>query len=457
MNTITQETALRSEMQSQSRIRLAVAAFLVTLPAVLFYTILFRTAVDIPFFDSYGGLDFMNQLTQLGGFTAKLVFLLSVQFNEYKLVFGESLAWLQYDLWGRIDFNVMSAISNAFVLLLAFLLWKMFLPAHKDLGVRLALFIPASWLLFQLQYYEILNWGGAGLQHIPSTLFAFAAIYLLFQKTRKAFCGALACYVLAVASSGNGFLLLPIGLLALASGRRYARIVAWLIASAGCIAAYSYHYNMMSSQASPDHSILSALLHLRPVFVISFIGSAASVPFRAASFFLGAFLCIFFSWMARRGYIRRNPVVSYCVLFLLLTAVGVAGIRSDLGLVGSTSSRYTLFSILLLIFAWFAFVEEFLQYSRVSLMNNRTYLGAVAVAVLFCLFMDGVGIAMINFWDGQLIQGMTTFEHPNPPDSTDGPDVPWTKSHPGLKSSNPKDRNILFESIKLGVYRPPKL
>jgi hypothetical protein len=52
---------------------------------------------------------------------------------------------------------------------------------------------------------------------------------------------------------------------------------------------------------------------------------------------------------------------------------------------------------------------------------------------------------------------MTTFEHPNPPDSTEGPDVPWSKTHPELKSFNSKARAILFESIRLGVYRPPQL
>jgi hypothetical protein len=453
MNLTAQQTTLRPP----SRTRIAVTALFVAFPAILFYIILFRTAQDIPLYDDYGGLDFINKLTQLNGFTAKLSFLLSTQFNEYKLVFAEALTWLQYDLWGRVDFEVMSAISNAFVLLLALLLWKMFLPTHKDLGSRLALFIPVSWLLFQLQYYEILNWGGAGLQHIPSTVFAFAAIYLLFQKTRKTFCGAVACYVLAVASSGNGFLLLPIGLLVLASDRHYARIVAWLIASAGCIAAYSYHFSVMSSKASPDHSILSALTRLRPAFVIGFIGSAASIPFQSASFVLGAALCIFFGWMARRGYVRRNPAVSCCLLFLLLTAIGVAGIRSDLGLADSTPSRYTIFSDLFLIFAWFAIVEEFLQHTRVPLLHNRAYLGAVAAAVCFSLFMDAVAIVVIDNWDDQLIQGMTNFEHPNPPDSTEGPDMPSWKGHPKLEAFNPKARAVLFESIRLGVYRPPKL
>ena len=457
MRLVAQQAEARTALRPRSHTRVAVAALFVAFPAILFYTILFRTALDLPFYDNYGGLDFMNHLIQIDGFSAKVSFLLGTQFNEYKLVFAEVLTWLQYDLLGRIDFKVMGAISNGFVLLLALLLWKMFLPTHKDQGSRLALFIPVSWLLFQLQYYDILNLGGAGLQHIPSTVFAFGAIYFLFMKTRKAFCGALACYVLAIASSANGFLLLPIALLALIPTRRYARIVAWLIASAACIAVYTNHYSVMSSKSSPDHSIISSLLRLRPAFVIGFIGSAASIPFQSASFVLGISLCVFFIWMARRGYVRRNPAVSCCVLFLLLTAIGVAGIRSDLGLMGSTPSRYTMFSALFLIFAWFMIAEDFLQYSRVSLLNNRGYLGGTAVAVLFCLSMDAVGTVVINYQNSQLIQGMTTFEHPNPLDPTEGPDMPSWKGHPELEAFNPKARAILFESMRLGVYQPPKL
>jgi hypothetical protein len=436
---------------------MAVATILVAFPPILFYAILFRTVQDIPLYDGYGGLDFVNNLVKLHGFAAKLVFVLTSQFNEYKLVFGQLLVWLQFSLSGRVDFRVLSAISNAFVLLLGLVLWKMFLPREQDFARRLTLFIPISWLLFQLEYFEILNWGGAGLQHIPSTVFAFATIYLLFRETRTAFLSALGCYVLAIASSGNGFLLLPIGLIALASGRRFARIAVWLAVSVACFAGYFYHYNAMSSKASPDHSIFSAILRAKPAYTLSFIGSAAGILFPVMSFFLGTALCIFFIWMARRKYATKNPTVSCCVLFLLLTAIGVAGVRSDLGLAQSVSSRYTLFSTLLVILAWNMIAEEFLQYDRTSEWKGHVYLGAVGLAMVFSILMDAAGLIMIRTWDQQLVLGMTAFEHPNPTGSTEGPDMPAWKGHPELESFNPIARAILFESIRLGVYRPPKL
>jgi hypothetical protein len=442
----------------RSSLGIGVAALFVAFPAIFFYAFLFRTALDLPFYDDYDAtLDFMNQLTQLNGFAAKASFLLATQHNEYKLFFEQALIWLQFSLYGRVDFKVLSAAGNAFVLLLALLLWKIFLPACKDNGLRLALFVPVSWLLFQFEYYEVLNWGSASLMHITVLVFAFTAIYLLFQTARRAFYGALACYVLAVASSGNGFLILPIGLLILGIGRHYARAAGWLIVSAGCVAVYSYHYNVMSSQTQTHRSVFAALLRMRPAYVISFMGSAGGVPFMAGSFVLGSALCLFFAWMAYRGYIRRNPIVSCCVLFLLLSALGVAGIRSDLGLAQSLSSRYTIYSALLLIFAWYAIVEEFLQHRRVSPLNNGAYLSAVIVAMLFSLFMDAVGCLLIERQDRLLLQGMTSFEHPATPESTEGPDIPLPDEPAWRASFKPHARAVLIKSIRLGVYRPPTL
>ena len=446
----------KSRIRPWSYSGLLVSAFFAATPVILFYSILLRKVLNIPFLDDYEALlGFVNHLVQLNGFSSKASYFLASQHNEYKLLFENAVVWLQFDLLGHVNFVALCEIGNAFVLLLALLLWKMFLPSSKDLHRRLALFVPVLWLLFQLQYHGTLNWAMAGLQNLPILVFSFATLCLLWQTTRKAFCGALICFALAIASSGNGFLLLPIGLLILAVGRRYARIGVWLVAAAGCIAVYSYHYKVTLSQSVPHQSLFSKLTRLQPVYAIGFMGSAASIPFPPASFVLGTSLCLFFVWMVYRGYIRRNPLVSSCVLFLLLTAVGVAGIRSDLGLIQSVSSRYTIYSALFLIFAWFMVVEEFLQNSRTSLLNNGVYLGAVAAAVFFCLFMDAVNLDVINNWNGSLLEGMADFEHPSSPESTRGPAIPLWKGDVGAEPFNVRARAVLIESIRLGTYKPP--
>ena len=67
----------------QSRLRLAVAALFVVLPIIPFYIILFRTALDIPLYDGYRTLEFVNHLHNLSGLAPKFSFLIERQFNEY--------------------------------------------------------------------------------------------------------------------------------------------------------------------------------------------------------------------------------------------------------------------------------------------------------------------------------------------------------------------------------------
>jgi hypothetical protein len=441
-----------------------IPAVFVSLPALLFYAILFQKIINVPLPDDYEALlDFLNQMTELKSVSARASYFLASQYNEYKLFFGHGVAWLQLALYGHIDITILCALGNGFVLLLAVLLWKMFLPNHKNLAHRMAFFIPVSWLLFQLQYWETLNFATASLANLPVLLFSLGAIYLLVRPARGPFFGSLVCLVLAVASSGNGFLVIPIGGLILVLAHRYVRLVYWLVISAGCVVAYAYRYNVMSSQSRLNHSVLSTVIRPRPLYVIAFIGNAAAFPTGgryltldiSLSIFLGLLLCVFFVASVRRGYVRRNPLVSYCILFLFLTAVGVAGLRSDFGLAQSLGSRYGIYSTLFLIFAWFVIVEEFLQYENVPLQHNHILLVAIAGAVLFSLSMDALGWRNLTGRSSMVILGMAAYEHPVSPESSTGPIFPLPNQNARTDELDRRAPVILRQSAKLGIYKPP--
>jgi hypothetical protein len=436
----------------------------VAFPAGIFYTLLARKAFNLPNLDDYNAvLDFLNQMGQLKGLSAKASWFFTAQLGEFKLLFLHALACAQLSLLGHIDLWMLGAIANGFILLLALLFWKMFLPESEDLSRRLAFCIPASWLLFQLGYWDDLNWATPGLQHVAVLMFAFYAFWLLLRKERWAYGAALACLALAVASDGNGLLVIPIGILILGARRQYVRIAGWLIASAALIAAYFWHYTVVQPPSGAHRSVVSVLLQMKPGNVLMCMGNAVCfiLPFPVVSLLLGILLCIFFAWMIARGYIQKNPCICCCVLFLVLTVTGIAGLRSDYGVTYLFVPRYTIYSILLLIFAWFAFVEEFLQYRNVSLIHNGAYLGAVAAAVVFSLLMDLLGYDGLERRERILVQAMTQFEHPSAeqPDPFPSPAYVFPSSD---KTTNPfglqiRFREILRESMKDGIYTPPRL
>jgi hypothetical protein len=444
-----------------------VPVVLIALPAIFFYGILFRKAIDVPLDDDYEALlDFLNRMAVLKSFPARVSYFFSAQLNEYKLFFAHAVAWLQFAFSGHTDLRVLAAIGNGSILLLAILLWVMFLPGQKNLSQRIALFIPVSYLLFQLGYAATLNWAMPSLQNLPVLVFSLGTIYLLVQDSHLAFWAALIGLVLAIAASGNGFLVVPIGVVILVRSRHYARVVSWLIVSAACVAAYAYRYNLMSSQSRFHHSVLETVLQPRPLYVLAFIGNALAFPALlgryhplevVSALFLGLVLCVYFFVLARRGYLHRNPTVSYCVLFLFLTAVGVAGIRSALGVGQSLESRYIIYSSLFLIFAWFSVVEEVIQHQNLPLRRNRIFLVAVIGATVFCFIMDFSGWRELEQRNHKVIFGMSTYEHSLSSGASVGPILPFQGQ--GLRSDELEKEAplILRESTRLGIYTPPVL
>ncbi len=444
--------------------RPVIAAIIVAMPVTLFYGILFHQGMSAPFEDDYEALlEFLNRIVGLNGFSARFAYFFAAQFNEYKLFFGHGLVFLQLVILGRVDVAMLCALGNGFILLLGVLLWKMFLPGSGNTGRRLALFIPVPWLLFQLQYVETLNWAMPSLVNLPVVLFSLGAIYSLCRGTLAGFWKGLACLVLAIASSGNGLTMVFIGLLILASRRHYGRALTWLVVSSVCIAAYAYHYNVMSSQSRSDQSVLSIVIHPRPLYVVTFMGNALASPLFRRYFvldivictLLGIVLCVFLFAMAKRGYVRRNPQVSYCVLFLLLTAVGVAGLRSDFGIAQSLNSRYGIYSALLLIFSWFAIVEEFLQDESLPLRKSRIWLGACAIAILFSLSMDTWGWRYLVERNQQIVLGVVAFEHSDPSAGGAGPVLPFPGQNWRYDELDRRAPEILRKSIALNIYHLP--
>lgn len=451
-----------ARQKKQSPAGVAISALLVALPAVLFYNSLFRHLIDLPYYDDYNALlQYLNNTVQVKGAAAKFLVFLAAQHNEYKIFFVHALAWAQFAMLGHVNFFQLCALGDCAVLPLAALLWWMFLPGYGDLGRRLAFFVPVAWLLFQLGYWETLTWAMASLQNLWVIVFSFATIRYLLRPSRAAYAGALLLFALSIAASGNGFLLLPIGLLIFAVRRQFVRAAGLLAVSAVCIAAYAYHYNVMSSQAPQRGSVFLTLLHMRPDYSIAFLGSAGAIagssPISVViSLVLGAVLLLFFGWMACRGYVHRNPLVSCCVLFILLTAVGVAGMRSDFGLIQATSSRYTIYGELMVILAWTTFVEEFLQCRSDPLLSIGPYLMMVIATVLVALWSDGIGYRELVGREDTAVKWMAAFEHPGSPGSDEAPMPPLPVVDELTTKWRAQSRETLIDSIRLGVYEPPR-
>lgn len=432
--------------------RTLIAALLVAAPAILFYVLLVRASFNLPVMDDYHALlAVVNHLRITQGVESRFFYLLGAQHNEYKLWFGGGIAWLQYLALGHLDFRWLSLFGASFILPLALVLWTMFLPTCADLPKRLLLFVPASCLLFQLSYAETLNWAMASLQNLPVLFFALLAIVLLVRSTRGAFWWSLVCLTLAAASSGNGLLLIPVGLVACAARRQYARLLCWLAASCVICAGYAYHFNILSSQTEAHRSIFITLRHFSLVYTLAMLGSEGP---RFGYVLLGLLLCAFNIYLLRSAYFNRHPAVGYCVLFLFLTALGVAGIRSEFGLAQAITSRYQIYSSLLLIFAWFRIADAFVS-PRHPTLNDSLISATILLTLLFALRRDTSGYQLLTRREHYAFTGMAVYQQSRRDSTTGGPVFWMPEQGSVLAEMNPGAREALTEAKQLDTYTPP--
>lgn len=441
--------------------QILVCVFALLVPS-LFYLLIVKTNSNIPLLDDYdSNLAFLNHYSQLPTAGQKISYILTSQHNEYKLIFEHSVVATEFFLLGHENFALLNVIGSLFVILLAVVLWKTFLPQMQDTYRRFILFLPVILLLFELQYQENFNWTTTALQNIPVVPFCLFSLYFLLRKNKISDFYALLMYALAVFTSGNGFFIFPVGLLILLIEKRWKFAGAWVATTVLLATVYFWHYNFNASQGAPGHSLFSQLLHFNPVFFLSFLGSilenAHRRPIRGASLFLGIGILLWLAYAARRGYYRKNPFLGASSLFVLLTGGIVSSLRSDFGIAQSLASRYHIYCVLLLIFCYTFLADEFLQSSPNKLAAKQVY-GAILVAsIVFCFASDFIGYHSLLKRRNNLIHGMNLYLHPNPNATIKGPvtfDDPEELSKPDRQEFMARAHSVLIESTELGIYRP---
>jgi hypothetical protein len=375
MNRYTENVGTRYRV----RVLLSCAALL---PAIIAYAILYREAISLPFQDDYGViLAFATRYVQLPTLKARVLEVATNQTTDYKLAFTHFIVAMEMELTGHLSFRFLVTLGNLFLLPIAYLLWRTYLTDVGDLNRRLIEFIPISIIFFSLTYWESLDWAMAGLQNISVVCFSLLAIYLLIPKPTASrpdllvFLGCVAAMVAAF-SSANGFLLAPIGLLILVRRRAFAASLAWCVGFALPLAAYLYHY-------TPYHISINTLHRASYVskvfYLFAFFG--CSIPFRWPAALLGIMISAVILYAAYSRFERTNPVALYSTVWILATAFPTAWLR------GAIASRYSIYSILLLIFCY-SFLARWLRDSAGVLNQKRFYTTSVVLAAALCVLSD---------------------------------------------------------------------
>ncbi len=357
--------------------------------------------------------------------------------NEHRMVTSRLLFAVGYWLTGTVNFHVIGAIGNLFLLGAgAVLVWAVDGTARR---VRLA--VVFALLVFHLEHYENLFWSGSSIDHFQVVLLAVGVFAALLRPGRVAFACAGGLGLLATFTLAHGLLVWPLGALLLLGRPDRRPLWVWLALAAAAAAAFlqGFAYN-------PGHRIpaltLETVLHVVR-FWLALLGSPMTFGVAAHAPLPGLLLLAGLVVVVARGAWRQQPLAVATALFALGSLGLVALGRSELAL-PLVSSRYLVLGALAWAMLFFLLVEAATDPARpfrVLLWLTPAFVGFnLAANVQFAPRAED----FIEWRD----RAGTMFKHYG----EDGRDIVRRRLHPIPGHAD----SLLRRTAERGIYRLPE-
>ncbi len=400
---------------------------LLAAPAIAFYVVLLETAVNVPYLDDYDTiLRFFEGERSISELLAPHV---EHRLAGVRIVSGATLA-----LTGEIDFRLLALVGNLGVFATAFVLYLSFRPKAGRPGKALA-FVPASWFLFQPQYWDSFFWATSALSNLWVLPISGLAFIALLHRGPVMVTIAMALAAVAALTQANGLLCLPLGLVLLAFQRRGRATGFWIAFGLALGGLYA------SGLALPDgHPGSLAALGRGPVilYALNFLGAAGGFGIPSVSTAVGLAIAVSAVVLAPSA-MARNPA-----LYALLLLVAASAVLNGLGrefisgpdyALGAT--RYRFYGSAALAITYLLWVEG-LGGDRM----RRAFVGCgIAAAVAFGIASFALGVDRARTVSTRLERGMDHWPHSN-----------RGLAHPDGKNAH----DIVGRAVSAGIYRPPQ-
>jgi hypothetical protein len=371
------------------------------IPIYFYFKNLLLFSQNIPHWDDYALIAFVNKYNLSSGFFEK-VQLIFAQHNEHRIAFTRIVSLFIYKINGSLNFQWMIFVGN-FALFGILYLFYSFLKNNR---ISINYLVPICFFLFQLSHFENSYWGMASVQNFWVVLFVLLSLWAFSENKIPYFWAFMAAF-----TSANGVLFVPIlGCMVLIFNKNYVGLIRFSIFSALLLFLYFVTYSQpaISQAIKIDffENIKATSLTFGSVFDvnwhsliedridhISFLGFAFAILFT---------LVLLFKYLKNRklNNIQANNFVILTVVFLfvlgtcLLTSLSRLQYGSNVFL----TSKYKIYSIIGLCSFYLLIIVNF------------KYFGKTIFLLLFGLF--SVYLFVISyFYSIQNIKNYTNAEN----------------------------------------------
>ena len=360
-------------------------------PIAVYFWLWQSYAVNIPKWDDHALKAFVLGFEGAPTLFAKIQTLFA-QHNEHRIFWTRLVTITDYALFGRLNYVHLMFVANAGLVLLSLILVRFF--QKNNISVWAA--APVPFLVFTLAFWENTYWGMASVQNFWVVVWFVLTMHWLAQNRPSRFLLAFVSAFLCVFTSGNGLLACACGAVVLLAQCNWKCLTAWLAFSGALAFSYFITYQKPVGIPSPQ---LVAKLFLKGF--LGFLGAAAECLSTGDAlkmcWFIGGLLLLISIVLGGvaiykfgQGWFKKPvlgggyaPVFVVSVLvFVLFNALLVAYTRAGFGLMTLVTSRYKIYSVLLVatLFCYAtALVWPYVQRSRTQFL----YVFATLIPALF--------------------------------------------------------------------------
>jgi hypothetical protein len=367
---------------------------IICIPIFIFLSFVHKYALNLPHWDDYDAvLAFLNSYKN-ATISDKFLLLFS-QHNEHR-IFSSRLIYVFYKgLFGTINFRHIIFTNAAILLstfgLLVFLL-RQIIPSLWQVAA-----LVLSICMFDLNNYENANFAMAGMQNYGIFLLFLSSMYCYSLSSNKYIIAAVLLQMVCVFSSGNG-------------GIGSFFITAFVFAT---------------GNKTRKYIALSVLLLITPLYYIGFNKGASDFftlnPLRFIPYFLhstgshfGLTLGLFFAIVLLLLFVyllpfnqdkslkRLDSVSPFSVMFLflalfILSSLGVMSIfRGNLPIEGSCSSRYLIYSHLLVAVVFIFFL---IRYQSQNILKRISTISVLILVLTYTLHYEEGRIGFETYYN----------------------------------------------------------
>jgi hypothetical protein len=330
---------------------------------VAFGILIVDFSLNVPFYDDFDAIGSFI-LNSDSSFLDRLLHVFD-QYAEHRIGYTRMISLFYFSVFGDLNFKHLLGVGVCGLFILQGLLY--WVIRHKPF--RFWYMFVISLILLNFQYWENMMSAMTALQNISAPLFSLTALYFLTKgpfSSNRILTYFFIC--LAIVTSGNGMILLPIGFMYLIWIREEKQeIYRWILFSAGLIGLYFLNYhkppevfggrsNMIDVLSNP-----MALFQNMTLFLTSTLRGLGWSLY--VCFVLGGLMLTYVVW-----YIYRlisldipsnfNQRWYLLVLVFLLGTAFLVSINRGAGLENMLFSRYKIYSTLLLVLLFLILLES---------------------------------------------------------------------------------------------------